>query len=304
MNRLAELLRHKRIIISDGAWGTELAKRGLAAGECPELWNVERPDDVGAIAASYVDAGSDIILTNSFGASRLKLDKFGLGDRAKELNLAAARLSKEAAGDRALVFASVGPTGELLEPLGAVSEEQATAVFDEQIAALAEGGADGIVVETMLDLTEALCALRAARNVGNLPVVVSMTFEKGVRRLATTFGVTPTQAATELADAGADAIGANCGAGMEVVIEAVKEIRPLTNLPVWAKPNAGLPQLEGGQTIFKETPEQMSARLPELVRVGADIIGGCCGTTPAHLVAFVAQREALAKIAQERRHAD
>ncbi len=301
MNKLLELIDHKGIVMSDGAWGTEFARRGLASGECPELWNVERPDQVHAVAASYVEAGSDIILTNSFGGSRLKLDKCGLGERVKELNLAAARLSKEAAGDSVLVFASVGPTGDILEPVGPVSQEQATAAFEEQIAALAEGGVDGVVVETMLDLNEALCALRAAKRVGALPVVVSMTFEKGVRGLATMFGVTPAQAATELTEAGADAVGANCGAGMEVVLEAVKEFRPLTNLPVWAKPNAGVPQLEGGRTVFKETPEQMSARLPELVRVGADIVGGCCGTTPEHIAAFTAQRDDLARIARQRR---
>ena len=304
MNRLSGLINQEGILISDGAWGTEFAKRGLGAGVCPELWNVERPDDVRAVAASYVEAGPDIILTKSFGGSRLKLEKFGLGDRVKELNLAAARLSKEAAGDRALVFASVGPTGELFAPLGTLSQQNVEAVFEEQIEALAEGGADGIVVETMLDLSEALCALRAAKRVGGLPVVVSMTFEKGARGLATAFGVTPTQAATDLADAGADAVGANCGAGIEVVIEAVKEIRPLTELPLWAKPNAGVPQLEGGETVFKDSPEQMAVRLPELVRAGADIIGGCCGTTPAHLAAFVERRDALAKIAEERRHAD
>jgi 5-methyltetrahydrofolate--homocysteine methyltransferase len=296
VTRLLDLISERGILLSDGAWGTELTKRGLGAGECPEAWNLERPDDVRAVAAAYVEAGSDIILTNSFGGSRVKLAKAGLADRVHDLNVAAARLSKEAAEGRALVFASVGPTGELLSPLGDLTEAQAGEAFEEQIAALAEGGADGIVIETFLDLREAQCALAAARRVGGLPVVVSMTFERGPRGLATVFGVTPTQAATRLTEAGADSVGANCGAGMEIMIEAVREMRPLTALPLWAKSNAGLPRLEGGQTVFDETPEAMAARLPDLVRAGADIIGGCCGATPAHIAAFAARREELASI--------
>ena len=287
MHDWRERLRQKGRLAADGAWGTELAARGLPAGAPPELWNVERPDEVRRVAASYVAAGVDVILTNTFGGNRVKLEKAGVEHDAAMLNRGGARISRQAAGETTLVFASVGPTGEFMEPLGPVSESDMIACFGEQIRALADGGADGIVIESMVDLTEAKAALRAVRECSTLPAVVSLTFDKGAKGYATMMGVRPAQAAEELDKAGADVVGANCGAGIEDMIEVIRLMRAATDLPLWAKPNAGLPELVDGRTVFRETPEEMARRLPGLVKAGADIIGGCCGTTPEHIKLLV-----------------
>lgn len=286
MSSLDDRLRTGKVLVADGGWGTELSRLGLAAGESPEKWNLDQPDKVCAVARSYVQAGSDIILTNTFGGSRLKLDKVGLGDKVAEVNRAGAELSKQAAGDGAIVLASVGPTGEFVEPLGTITESEMVDCFAEQIRALIEGGADGIVVETMMDLNEAKAALKAAKDNASCPVVVSMTYEKGAAGIATMMGILPEQAAGELEAAGADVIGANCGAGIDVMTEVARALSQATGKPIWAKPNAGLPQLIDGQTVFAETPEEMVRHLPSLIDAGARIVGGCCGTTPAHIRAF------------------
>jgi len=212
MSTWRERLDDKKILVSDGAWGTELSRLGLPAGESPEKWNLEQPDQVRVVPEAYVAAGSDIILTNTFGGSRLKLDKVGLADRLAEVNRIGAQISKQAAGDRALVFASVGPTGEFMAPLGTISEEEMVACFAEQIQALAAGGADGIVIETMADLGEAKAALKAAKDNTDLPVVVSLAYDKGPAGFATMMGVKPEQAAAELEAAGADVVGGRTAA--------------------------------------------------------------------------------------------
>jgi 5-methyltetrahydrofolate--homocysteine methyltransferase len=291
------LLREKKILIADGGWGTELQKRGLAPGEPPEAWNLSRPEEVRRVALSYVEAGADIILTNTFGGSLLKLTKVGLGEKAVEVNRKGATLSREAAGDRSLVFASIGPSGEFVAPLGTISEADMIQGFAEQARALAAGGADGIVVETMMDLAEARAALRAAKESTALPVVVTMTFDKGPKGYATLMGIRPEQAAAELARAGADMVGANCGTGIEAMIELIGRMRSATSLPIWCKPNAGLPELIEGKTVYRETPEMMASKLGSLVQAGANIVGGCCGTTPSHIRAFVAERKKLAGMA-------
>ena len=288
MNPLKQRLAQKKLLVADGAWGTELSRRGLAAGEVPESWNLTHPDVLRAMAADYVAAGADVVLTNSFGGSSVKLAKAGLADKAPELNRLAAQLSKEAADDEALVFASIGPTGEFLAPLGTLSEDDALAAFAEQVKAFVEGRADGVVIESMSDLAEAKVALRAVRENSEFEVVVSMTFEKGARGYATIFGVTPEQAVRELEAAGADVVGANCGAGMDNIIEVAKLMRPATTLPLWFKPNAGLPELVDGETVFRETPDDFAARLPALLDAGAQIVGGCCGSTPDHIRLLVA----------------
>ena len=287
------LLKQNKLLISDGAWGTELTRRGLPPGEPPEGWNLDRPDDVRAVAQDYVAAGSDIILTNSFGASRPKLARGRLADRLAEINRAAVHLSKEAADGRVLVFASVGPTGELMAPLGPFSERDVTAAFAEQVIALAHAQPDAVLIETLTDLNEARAALRAVKDNSPLEVVISMTFDRGARGYATVMGVTPERAAHELADAGADAVGANCGGGIEQITDIIAAMRAVTRLPLWAKPNAGLPQLRHGKTVFPHTPEDMVRRLPQLVRAGANIIGGCCGSTPEHLRQIVRARPGL-----------
>jgi len=293
-----ELLKQKTTLVSDGAWGTELAKRGLPPGTVPESWNADRPDAVQAVAAGYVEAGSDIVLTNSFGGCRLKLEKAGLADKTPELNRLAAEISKRAAGGRVLVFASIGPTGEFMAPLGVKTEQQFVDCFTEQIRACIDGGADGIVIETMTDLGETKAALQAARQVGSFPVVASMTFDHGPGGFATMMGVKPEQAAAELDEAGADIIGSNCGSGIENTIEIVRLMRSATKKPLWIKPNAGLPELVDGKTVFRETPDEMAARVEELLRAGANIIGGCCGTTPDHIRAIIAAIDAASDVAR------
>jgi len=291
-----ELLKEKGFLVSDGAWGTELAKGGLEPGAAPELLNVERPEVVLAVASSYVEAGSEIILTNTFGANRLKLAHSGLADRTKELNARGAEISLKAAKGRALVFASVGPTGEFLEPLGSLAEPQMVECFAEQIAALAEAGADGIVIESMSAVDEGAAALKAARGVCKLPVVISMTFEKGMTGYATMMGTRPEVAARSF-DA-ADIVGANCGSGIANMVAVARLMRSSTRKPLWIKSNAGLPELVGGKTVFHESPDEMAARLGDLVKAGANIIGGCCGTTPDHIRAIVRARTALARSAR------
>ena len=294
MDKFSELLAAKKILISDGAWGTQLAAQGLQAGECPEKWNLERPDEVKALAAGYVDAGSDIILTNTFGGSRLKLEKAGLGDSVDEVNRSGAAISKDAADGKALVFASIGPTGEFMSPLGTITEAEMVACFAEQVKALADGGADGFVIETMSDLGEAKAALRAVKENSSLPVIVSMTFEHGPGGFATIMGVKPEQAAVELTAAGPEALGSNCGSGIENMIEVARLMRSATDMPLWIKSNAGVPELIDGKTVFRETPEEMARHFADLAEAGARIIGGCCGTTPEHVRAFVAQRDKIA----------
>ncbi len=293
-----ESLRAKAVLIADGAWGTEFQKLGLEAGEALERLNAERPDEVAKVASSYVEAGSDIVLTNTFGASRWKLERAGLGERAAELNRLGVEISARVAAGRALVFASVGPVGELMEPLGTRSEDEFIACFAEQIRACAEGGADALVIETQTDLGEVRAAVKAARQSCALPVVVSMTFEPGARGFATVMGVRPAQAAEALDAAGADIVGSNCGTGIADMIAIAAQMRPATSKPLWFKANAGVPELDRGKTVFRETPDYMASRAEELIEAGASIIGGCCGTTPEHIRRMAETADTLRDVAR------
>lgn len=293
MKGITQLLEEKKVLISDGAWGTQLAARGLQAGDCPERWNLDRPDEVKAVAQAYVDAGSDVIITNTFGGTPLKLAKAGLGDKVSEVNRIGASISKEAADGKALVFASVGPTGEFMAPLGTITDDEMVACYAEQVAALVDGGADGIVLETFADLAEIKAALRAVKENSSLPVVASMTFESGPGGFATIMGVKPGQSADELGAAGADLVASNCGSGIENMIQVARLMRSATSLPLWIKSNAGLPELVAGETVFRETPEEMAQHFAELVEAGAVVIGGCCGTTPQHIRLLVTERDKM-----------
>lgn len=293
MTRWLERLRSKRVLVTDGAWGTQLALKGLKPGTVPETWNLDQADLVLSVASSYVDAGSDIILTNTFGGHPLKLAKSGLKDKTVEINRIGVEISKKAAGDLALVFASVGSSGEFMEPLGEISEAEMIAFFAEQIQGCVAGGAHGVCIETMTDLGEAKAALKAARRICDLPVVVSMTFDKGQAGFATMMGVKPEQAARELHEAGADIIGANCGAGISDMVEVIRQMKGATDRPLWAKANAGLPALVDGKTVFRETPEDMASHLQDLLEAGANHVGGCCGTGPDHIRAMRQTLDAL-----------
>ncbi len=278
-----DMLNEKKTLVSDGALGTELAKKGLQPGECPELLNDEKPDVVREVARSYVEAGSDVILTNTFGGSPVKLARYGLESRTEELNEKGVRLAVEASVGKAVVLGSIGPTGEFLAPLGTISEVEMIAAFGRQIRGMVAGGAQGFVLETMTDLGEIICALKAAEENADLPVICSMTFDKGARGYATMMGVTPDRAIDVLEEARADAVGANCGTGILDIIEICRIMRSRSCLPLWMKPNAGLPELVGGNTVYRESPEEMASHIPELLNAGANIVGGCCGTTPENI---------------------
>jgi 5-methyltetrahydrofolate--homocysteine methyltransferase len=284
MGRIQEKLKEGRVLVSDGAWGTFLHEMGLSVGECPESWNLERPGDVLKIAQSYVDAGSDLILTNSFGGHPLKLASFGLDEKAFEINRAAAEISRRAAGKKVLVLGSIGPTGRMLF-MGDISREEISDGFRIQEEALEEGGADGLLVETMSDIEEAVAAVEAAKDVSELEVLCTFTFEKTVENQYRTMMGTGVREAVEAAiHAGADMIGANCGNGIVGMADIVAEIRSFNrDIPVIVHANAGLPVLKDGSTIFPETPEEMASQVKALAEAGANIIGGCCGTTPKHI---------------------
>lgn len=289
---LLQQLAEKKVLVSDGAWGTMLQARGLTTRECPEEWNVTHPDEVRAVAAAYAAAGSDLVLTNTFGGSRAKLEKRGLGSRVAELNAAGARLSLEGAPN-AIIAGSVGPTGEFVEPLGTLSESDMEAVFAEQIAAMLGAGLRVICVETMTALEEAACAIRAARRLDRtVEVIATMTFDKTPGGYRTMMGIGPEQAAAALVEAGADVVGSNCGHGVRNMVDIAREFRRFTDRPILIHSNAGMPELVDGRTVFRETPQDMAEQVPALLEAGADIIGGCCGTTPDHIAAIRAAVDA------------
>ena len=284
MGKILDKLAEGRVLVSDGAWGTFLHQKGLKADECPELWNMNRPNDVQEIANSYVEAGADIILTNSFGASPIKLEGYGLEAQTQVLNRRAAEISKQAAADRALVMGSIGPTGKMVM-MGEVSPQEVFKGFIEQTMGLADGGADGIVIETMTDPEEARIAIEAVKKASELDVACTFTFSKNQDGIYRTMMGTDLEAYLKMAKlAGADIIGANCGNGTAGMIEIVRVIRTLDpDIPVLVHANAGLPIYQDGLTVFPESASEMASQMGELVAAGANIVGGCCGTTPEHI---------------------
>jgi 5-methyltetrahydrofolate--homocysteine methyltransferase len=286
---LFKLIESNPFLIGDGAMGTMLQQKGLAGGGAPELWNVERPDIIKEIYQGYVDAGSQIIETNTFGGTRYRLGLHGLQDRVYELNKAGAALAREIAGEDVLVAGSMGPTGELMQPMGELTYEKAVEAFAEQAAALAEGGVDFFLIETMSDLDEVKAAVAGCRSVIDLPIATTLTFDTNYH---TMMGVSPAQALQELAAAGVKIIGANCGNGPEetrVAIQEMVAVRP-EGVYLMAQSNAGLPHIEHGEIHYDGTPEVMADLALDLAGMGADIIGACCGSTPEHIRAM---REAL-----------
>ena len=285
--RIADEVKNGKVLVSDGAWGTFLYKKGLQPGQCPELWCAERPNDVLDIAKSYVAAGADMIESDSFGGSSFKLEHYQLAGRASELNEAAARISRSAAGNKAWVIASIGPTGKMLA-MGDVTEEELYAAFKEQAMALEKGGADAICVETMSDATEAALAVKAAKQNTKLEVICTFTFEKTLQgEYRTMMGLSPEDAAAAAVAAGADIIGPNCGNGIARMVDIVKAMRKVdAKTPILVHANAGLPTNVDGKDVFPETPADMAALVPALIEAGANVIGGCCGTTPDHISAI------------------
>jgi 5-methyltetrahydrofolate--homocysteine methyltransferase len=278
MNDFLKQLLKEQPIITDGAWGTQIQSLGLQAGGCPDVWNLENPSAIEKVARSYVEAGSRIILTNTFGASRVMLERHGLADKSAAINRAGAEISCRAALGKAFVFGSIGPSGKLLFS-GEIGETELSEAFEEQARALAEGGVHGIVIETISEIDEAKLALKAARKTG-LPVVASMVYDSGQLYDRTMMGAKPEEAAAELADAGADVIGANCGMGIEFTIPVCERLRKVTKLPIWAKPNAGLPEIVDGKVVYNIDPARFAEQTLKLRDAGANFIGGCCGTNP------------------------
>lgn len=265
-------------IITDGAWGTQLQAQGLGAGECPDAWNLSNPSKVENVARAYVEAGSEVILTNTFGATRLRLADHGLADKTVEINRAGAAISLRAANGRARVFASVGPSGKMLA-MGEVTEDDLLAAFVEQTQALADAGVDGLLFETFADLDEARLALAAGKKTG-LPLVASLVYDSGADRDRTMMGASPEDAVAALTEAGADVIGANCGRGIEGYIPICKRLRAATPLPLWIKANAGLPEVVGGLAVYRTGADFFADKVDELIAAGATFVGGCCGTSP------------------------
>ncbi len=291
--KIVDVVKSGKVLVSDGAWGTFLYKKGLQPGECPELWCINRFEDVSSIAKSYIDAGADMVESNSFGGNCFKLKSYKLDGRVAEINEAAARASRKAAGDK-WVIASIGPTGKLLV-IEEVTEDELYEAFKVQAIALEKGGADALCIETMSDIEEAVLAIKAAKENTKCEIICTFTFEKTVRNeFRTMMGVSPVDAVKAAIEAGADIVGANCGNGMECMIEIVKEIREFTSdTPILVHANAGLPENRNGVDFFPESPEDMSKFVETIIDAGANIIGGCCGTTPDHIKAI---KEAVTKL--------
>lgn len=283
MNSFLSTLKSKKVLLCDGAMGTELQRRGLKVGDCPEEYNLTHPEIIQAIHKDYLNAGSDIVETNTFGANRLRLKFYGLEDKVREINSAAVNNAKLVCPKNLFIAGSVGPLGELLEPLGNISENFAYEVFAEQAKILEEAGVDILFIETMMAIEEAVLAVRAAKENTFLPVSASMTFELGKTGLRTPWGVDIQTAVNELANAGADIIGSNCGKGFDEMIQVINEMSRLTNKAIVAQSNAGIPELVDGNLIYVETPEMIAPKVHELLKFGVNIIGGCCGTNPTHI---------------------
>jgi 5-methyltetrahydrofolate--homocysteine methyltransferase len=291
-----------RVLLADGAMGTQLQNAGLESGHCGEAWNLDHPDRVLGIQRRYAEAGSDVLITNTFGASRIMLDRHGEGARTAGINRASVAIAREALGDRGYVLGDIGPFGGLMEPYGEIARTDVERAFREQARALVEGGADGIIVETQTAFEEAAIAIEAARDAGAPVIVASFAFdlmadEDDVR---TMMGISPEQAAEFMAERGCHVAGLNCGTGvdMRMAAEIVRRYRAACDLPVMAQPNAGAPVLEDMKVVYRQSPEEMGAGLPALLAAGPRIVGGCCGSTPAHIRRF---REILSAAEGKRR---
>lgn len=272
-------------MVSDGATGTNLFARGLPRGVSAEEWVLEKPEEILALHNDFIESGSDIILTCTFGGSRMRLDHAGLEDRFEEVNGRAVDLALEAAeGTDTLVAGSMGPLGQMLKPFGTLDIEEVQTAYFEQTEVLSKSGVHLILIETQFDINEASSAVLSALNACDLPIICSFSFDRGTK---TMMGVSPSDFAKELSTLGVSALGINCGKSLDDNLNALKELSSIANLPIWFKPNAGLPTLDkDGNPTYSVTPEEMGSLAKQWIENGADIIGGCCGTTPEHLRAI------------------
>jgi 5-methyltetrahydrofolate--homocysteine methyltransferase len=290
MPTFADLLERGVVLLCDGATGTSFQEMGIEPGVAPEEWVFDAPDRVLELHRRYVEAGSEIVLTCSFGGSPIRLQDGPLAGRAHELNRRAAQLAREVAGDELVVAGAIGPTGQLAEPFGPLTREAAVDAFGVQARALDEGGVDLLLLETFFALDEGLWAVEGIRSVTDLPVAVCFSFDQGTR---TMMGLSPTELVRATESLGLVALGANCGRSLDDTALLVEEfIEAGLSVPLWIKPNAGVPQVTAAGVVYPETPESFSARLAEFAQRGARIVGGCCGSTPAHLSAL---RDALGR---------
>ncbi|MFQ5896757.1 MAG: homocysteine S-methyltransferase family protein [Candidatus Methylomirabilia bacterium] len=282
---LIERVRARETLLFDGGYGTMLFAAGLVDGACPELWNDTHPDIVRGIHRAYLDAGSDFIETNTFGGTRLKLGAYKIAERTGELNIKGGQLAREVCPPGRYVAGSIGPTSHIVEPYGDVSEEELYENFREQAEALAEGGVDLFAVETMMYPEEAVAAIRACKAVTDLPVMTTMFFqyEELHDRDRTMWGESPAEVATRLLGAGADVVGMNCGRGPDRAIVIIREMRQVTDAPLIAYPNAGLPVVKEGRVTYELGPKEMAGEYPALLDAGCNVVGACCGSTPEHI---------------------
>jgi 5-methyltetrahydrofolate--homocysteine methyltransferase len=290
VKRLLEAIKG-RVLLGDGAMGTQLQQAGLESGGCGEAWNVDHPERVLGIQRAYVEAGSDCIITNTFGACRIMLERHGQADRVRAINEAGARIARQAFGGRdGFVLGDIGPFGGLMEPYGEIAQERVEQAFREQARALVAGGVDAIIIETQTALEELQIAIEAAREAGAPVVIGSLAYDKMAdeNEVRTMMGVSPEMAAEFMAERQVDILALNCGTGVDVAMatDVVRRYRSVSGLPIMAQPNAGQPVLENFKVVYHETPQQMARDLPDLLRAGAAIVGGCCGSTPAHIRKF------------------
>lgn len=287
-NKFSDLLKEKKYLISDGATGSNLQQRGLDKGKMAESWLFENPKAIQQLQSDFLNAGSDILLTCTFSANRLRLEHAGLADKVSEVNARAVQLTRETIGDRPIAIAgSMGPLGQMLKPLGLLEVEEVRQIYAEQARALSEAGVDVLVIETQFDINEATAAVQGARAVCDTPILCSFSYDRGVK---TMMGTSPTKMAQALAAYNLAALGINCGKSLQDNLACLKELRQATKLPIWFKPNAGLPEVdEMGNAVYSTTPADMGNQVAEWIQEGAVIIGGCCGTSPAHLAAMAVE---------------
>lgn len=287
MAALLDRLGKGEVLVCDGAMGTLLMERGLRPGECPERWNLERPEVLVEIAQRYAEAGADIVSTNTFGGSPLKLAQYGLNLQTEKINVSAVQSARHAVGRNVMVAGSCGPSGRLLKPYGDTDADEMYESFRRQLCSILDEGVDTIIVETMTDLAEAVLAVKAARSITrDVPVMATLTFDDTPRGFYTVMGVTVEQAVKGLHDAGAEVVGSNCGNGIDNMVRIAAEFRKHTSGPLLIQSNAGLPQIVDSSVVYAETPEYMTERVDALLELRVNVIGGCCGTTPAHIAAL------------------